>query len=291
MNPVFFIPGRKSGLHRLVGNIPLYLLLSVVAVVFLLPYIWMLGSAFKPRNELFAYVFPVSWKTFIPLNPTLDNMARLITGHGFLRQIWNTLLLSAVTVTGSVIVCAMMGFVLGMLEFPGRRILSLLIMFTLMLPFEARMIPTFLVVQDLGLANTFTALYLPWLADAFLILLFTNHFSEVPSELYSAAVIDGCPHWRILWSIMLPNIAPALISGGLIKFFFAWDSYVWPLIVLRSPKWQVIGVGIASLFTEQSIAWELIFAGSLLSTVPVIILFFSLQRHYVAGMSSGGGKE
>ncbi|MFH2113570.1 MAG: carbohydrate ABC transporter permease [Spirochaetota bacterium] len=282
---------RRAGLFRLTNSLVLYLLLATVVVLFILPYIWMLGSAFKPRSELFANVFPVSWKTFIPLSPTLDNMDRLINEHGFLRQIWNTLLLSAVTVTGSVLICSMMGFVLGMLEFPGRKILYLLIMFTLMLPFETRMIPTFLVVQDLGLANTFTALYLPWLSDAFLILLFANHFSELPSELYNAAIIDGCPHWRILWSIMLPNITPSLVSGGLIKFFFAWDSYVWPLIILRSPKWQVIGVGIASLFTDQSIAWELIFAGSLLSTIPVIILFFSLQRHYVAGMSTGGSKE
>jgi ABC-type glycerol-3-phosphate transport system permease component len=185
----------------------------------------------------------------------------------------------------------MTAFALAMLDFPGRKILFFLIMFTMMVPFEARMLPTFLIVQDLGLSNTFTALYLPWFADAFLIFLFTNHFSELPFDLYHAAVIDGCPHTRIFSKIMLPNITPALVSGGLIKFFFAWDSYVWPLIILRTDRWQVIGVAIANLFTDQSVAWELIFSGSLLSTIPVVFLFILLQRYYIAGMTSGGIKE
>ncbi|MCF7943565.1 MAG: carbohydrate ABC transporter permease [Spirochaetia bacterium] len=274
--------GRKTAL---------YMLLAILTILFLMPYMWMLGSAFKPRSELFTYVFPVSWKTFIPLEPTLRNFSRLLNELGFMRNIFNSLLLAAATVTGSILVCGMTAFVLAMIEFPGRRLLYLLIMFTMMVPFEARMIPTFLVVQGLGLSNTFTALYLPWLADAFLIFLFTNHFSEIPSDLYHAAVIDGCPHRKVFWRIMLPNIVPALISGGLIKFFIAWDAYVWPLIILRSDKWQVIGVAIANLFTDQSIEWELIFAGSLLSTVPIIILFFFLQKYYIAGMMSGGVKE
>ena len=269
----------------------LWLLLAGLCMVFLLPYLWMVGSAFKSRSELFSYVFPVSWKTFIPVEPTWDNFTRLLTTLGFGRNIANTLLLAVITVAGSVLVCSMTAYILALIDFPGRRIVFFLIMFTMMVPFEARMIPSFLVVQNLGLANTFTALWLPWIADAFLVFLFTNHFSELPIDLYHAAIIDGCPHWRVYWSVMLPNIGPALISGGLIKFFFAWDSYVWPLIVLRSQKWQVIGVAIANLFTDQDIEWESIFAGSLLSTIPVIILFFMLQKYYVAGMTSGGVKE
>jgi ABC-type glycerol-3-phosphate transport system permease component len=275
----------------LARRIPLMLLVAALGVIFLLPYLWMVGSAFKSRSELFSYVFPVGWRTFIPVQPTLDNFNRLLTTLGFGRYIFNTLLLAAVTVSGAMLVCSMTAFVLAMIEFPGRRLVFFLIMFTLMVPFEARMIPSYLVVQNLGMANTFTALWLPWIADAFLIFLFTNHFSELPVDLYHAALIDGCPHWQVYWRVMLPNIGPALISGGLIKFFFAWDSYVWPLIVLRSPKWQVIGVAIANLFTDQSIEWESIFAGSLLSTIPVVALFIFLQKYYVAGMTSGGVKE
>ncbi len=237
-------------------------LLAALALCFLLPYLWMLGSAFKPRSELFSNVLPVSWKTFIPLSPTLANFNKLLFEMGFARNILNTLLLSTLTVTGSILLCSMSGYVFAMVEFRGSGLLFFLIVFTMMVPFEARMIPTFLVVQGLRLSDSFPALFLPWFADAFLIMLFRNHFSGIPRDLYNAAVIDGCPHWKIFWLIMLPNVTPALISGGLIKFFFAWDSYVWPLIVLRSPKWQVIGVAIANLFTDQSVAWELIFAGS-----------------------------
>lgn len=265
--------------------------LALLVGVFLLPYLWMLGSAFKSRSELFSYVLPVSWKTFIPVKPTLDNFTTLLFELGFTRTILNTLGLSAITVLGSVLLCSMAAFALSLLDFPGRRLAFFVIMFTMMVPFEARMLPTFLVVQDIGLSNTFTALYLPWLADAFLIFLFSNHFAEIPFDLYHAAVIDGCPHTRIYSKIMLPNITPALVSGALIKFFFAWDSYVWPLIILRNNRFQVLGVAIANLFTDQSIAWELIFSSALLSTVPVVIIFILLQRYYIAGMTSGGIKE
>lgn len=265
--------------------------LLVLAGVFLLPYLWMLGSAFKSRSELFSYVLPVSWKTFIPVQPTLENFTKLLFELGFLRTLFNTLSLSAITVLGSVLLCSMAAFALSLLDFPGRKLAFFVIMFTMMVPFEARMLPTFLVVQDIGLSNTFTALYLPWLADAFLIFLFSNHFAEIPFDLYHAAVIDGCPHTRIYSKIMLPNITPALVSGALIKFFFAWDSYVWPLIILRSNRFQVLGVAIANLFTDQSIAWELIFSSALLSTLPVVMIFILLQRYYIAGMTSGGIKE
>lgn len=267
-----------------------FLGLILLSLVFLLPYFWMLGSAFKPRSELFAYVNPVSWKTFIPLSPTWDNFRQLFA-MDFQRNVFNTLLLSVVTVIGSMFICSSMAYVFSRFEFPGRKIIYAVVVFTMMVPFEARMIPSFLVVQNLGLGDTFTALWLPWLVDAFQIMLFTNHFESIPGDLHNAAVIDGCPHWKIFYKIMLPNIVPALISGGLIKFFFAWDSYVWPLIILRKPTWQVLGVAIANLFTDQRIAWELVFASSLLSTIPVLLLFLFLQKYYVAGMTSGGVKE
>ncbi|AEV28368.1 ABC-type sugar transport system, permease component [Sphaerochaeta pleomorpha str. Grapes] len=276
--------------NRTVKNAFLGIGLSLLCLLFLLPYLWMIGSAFKARSEMFAYIFPVSWKTFIPLDPTLENFRTLVE-MDFLRNVYNSLLLSAVTVLGSLFVCSSMSYIFARFTFKGAKALYAIVIFTMMVPFEARMIPTFLVVQNLGLGDTFTALWLPWLVDAFQIMLFTNHFSQIPSDLHNAAVIDGCPHYKIFYLVMLPNIVPALISGGLIKFFFAWDSYVWPLIILRRPDWQVLGVAIANLFTDQSIAWELVFASSLVSTVPVLILFLLLQKYYIAGMTSGSVKE
>ncbi len=264
--------------------------LGVLAIIFLLPYAWMLGSAFKTRTELFTYVIPMSWKTFIPLAPTMENFTRLIIDLKFYRNIFNSLLLAAATVSTTMIFCSMTAFVLSMLDFPGRKVIFTLIMFTMLVPFEARMIPTFLVVQGLGMSDTFIALFLPWVADAFLIFLFSNHFAEIPYDLYHAAIIDGCSHKRVFWSVMFPNILPALISGGLIKFFLAWDAYVWPLIIIRNEKKQVISVAIANLFTDQSVEWELIFSSAVLSTIPVVILFLFLQRYYIAGMTSSGIK-
>ena len=197
--------------------------LILLSMVFLLPYAWMIGSSFKPTSELFQYVSPVSWKTFIPLDPTLGNFAKLI-GMGFIRNVANTLLLSAVTVFGCIFICASLAYIFSRFEFPGRKVFYGLCVFTMMVPFEARMIPTFLVVENIGLVDTFTGLWLPWIFDAFTIMLFTNHFAAIPADLHNAALIDGCPHVKIFYKVMLPNIGPALISGGLIKFFFSWDS-------------------------------------------------------------------
>lgn len=278
---------RKASASRKIATAIGLILLSMV---FLLPYAWMIGSSFKPTSELFQYVSPVSWKTFIPLDPTLGNFAKLI-GMGFIRNVANTLLLSAVTVFGCIFICASLAYIFSRFEFPGRKVFYGLCVFTMMVPFEARMIPTFLVVENIGLVDTFTGLWLPWIFDAFTIMLFTNHFAAIPADLHNAALIDGCPHVKIFYKVMLPNIGPALISGGLIKFFFSWDSYVWPLIILRKPDWQVLGVAIANLFTDQRVEWELVFAGSLVSTLPVLIIFIFLQRYYVAGMLSGSVKE
>lgn len=267
-----------------------YLGLFILSLIFLLPYIWMIGSAFKPADELFRYVNPISWKTFIPLKPTIDNFSQLWE-MGFQKNVMNSLLLSTVTVIGSLFICSSLAFLFSRFEFPGRKLIYGIFIFTMMVPFEARMIPTFLVVQNMGLGDTFSALWLPWLVDSFQIMLFTTHFDSIPNDLHDAAIVDGCPEWKVYYKILLPNIVPALVSGGLIKFFFAWDSYVWPLIILRKPKWQVLGVAIANLFTDQRVQWELVFASSLIATIPVLLIFLFLQKYYIAGMTSGGVKE
>lgn len=279
-----------NNLKKTIKNIFIVLGLVILSLVFLIPYIWMIGSAFKPASEIFRYVTPISWKTFIPLEPTFENFIAIFE-MGFLRNLFNSLLLSLVTVIGSIFICSSLAFIFSRFEFPGRRMIYAIFIFTMMIPFEARMIPTFLVVQNIGLGDTFSGLWLPWLVDSFQIMLFTTHFNAIPEDLHNSAVVDGCPHWKVYYKILLPNITPAIISGGLIKFFFAWDSYVWPLIILRKPTWQVLGVAIANLFTDQRVAWEQVFASSLLSTLPVLIIFIFLQKYYVTGMISGGVKE
>jgi multiple sugar transport system permease protein/putative chitobiose transport system permease protein len=277
------IKRASTGLFRIIG-------LAILVLIFTIPYAWLVGSAFKPRDEIFANIYPFTWKTFIPQEPTLQNFQNLFAETDFGRSIMLSLGIAIVSVTVSLFICSMIAFVLARLEFPGRGVVFALILATMLIPFEARIVPLFFVMQDLNLDNTVPAVILPWVADAFIIFLLYTHFKELPDELYDSAIVDGCSHFRVYWNIMLPNIKPVLISAALIKFIWSWDSYIWPLIVLRDPDLRVVQVAIGFLFGDQRILWGQVFAASFLSTIPILILFLFLQRYYITGMTSSGIK-
>jgi ABC-type glycerol-3-phosphate transport system permease component len=266
------------------------LALAVLTLVFTVPYLWMAASAFRPRAEIFASIHPLSWRTFVPLSPTLENFARLLGERGFGLALANSLAIALVTVALSLLVNSLLGFVFARLRFPGREALFVITLSTMLIPFEAIMVSMFLVVQRLGLYDTYTAILLPWVSDAFLIFLFRQHFRDLPDELQDAAVMDGCSPFRLYWNVLLPNLKPALVSAAFIKFIWSWDAYIWPLIVTRDPRKTVVSVAIAQLFTDQNVLWELIFAGSFLATIPLVALFVFLQRYYVQGVVTSGLK-
>lgn len=271
------------GLFKILG-------LSGIVLIFTVPYAWLIGSAFKPREEIFANIYPFSWKTFVPLAPTLKNFIAVFQEADFANALTLSLLIAAASVAISLTICSMIAFVLARLEFPGRGIVFALILVTMLIPFEARIVPLFFVMQDLNLDNTIPSVFLPWVADAFIIFLLRQHFAEIPNDLYDAAVADGCSHFRVYWNIMLPNIKPVLVSAALIKFIWSWDSYIWPLIILRDPKLRVVQVAIAFLFGDQRILWDQVFAAAFISTIPILVLFLLLQRYYISGMTTSGIK-
>ena len=264
--------------------------LIVVALFFAFPYLWMAGSAFRPREEIFRYINPISWRTFIPLEPTLDNFRHLFFELNFGRALLNSLFIAVVTVIISLLICSMIAFALARINFPAREIVFTIVLATLLIPFETIMVSMFLTVQRLGIFDTYAAIIMPWVADAFIIFLLRQHFREIPDELQDAAIVDGCSYFRVYWNVMLPNIRPALISAAFIKFVFSWDAFIWPLIVTRNPDLTVVQLAISRLFTDQNVLWELIFAGSFIGTVPLVVLFLILQRYYVEGFVTSGLK-
>lgn len=262
----------------------------LTAIFFTFPYLWMIGSAFRPRDEIFNFINPISWKTFIPQQPTLEHFRFLFVEQNFTRALGNSLLVAFITVLLSLLVNSLIAFALARLRFPGRKVLFTLVLSTMLIPFEAIMVSMFIVIQRLGLFDTYAAILLPWITDAFIIFLLRQHFLEIPRELQDAAIIDGCSYLQVYWHIMLPNIKPALISAAFIKFVYSWDAYIWPLIVTRDPRKMVIQVAIARLFTDQNVRWGLVFAGSFIGTIPLILLFLYLQRYYIEGVVTSGLK-
>lgn len=273
---------------QFLGKSLLLVIVLFLVVYFTVPYIWMSASAFKPRTEIFSYIHPLSWRTFVPLQPTLQNFRTLLVEMKFWQPLANSLGIAITTVTITLFISSMLAFALARMEFRGRGLLFALVLSTLMIPFEAIMVPMFLITQKMGLDNTYPGLFLPWVADAFIIFLLRQHFLEIPSDLQDAAIMDGCSPFQIYWKIMLPCVKPALISAAFIKFMYSWDAYIWPLIITRDPKKMVVAVAIAKLFTDQDILWELIFAGAFIATIPIVIIFLFLQRYYVEGIVSTG---
>lgn len=264
--------------------------ISFLILVFSMPYIWMVVSAFKPRVEIFANVYPLTWRTFIPINPTLDNFNILFTQHAFLRPMLNSIGLAISGVVISLAINSMIAFVLAWIEFPLRNFLFIAILATMLIAFEAKIVPLYLIIQHLNLYDTYLGMLVPWITDAYFIFLLRQHFKELSKELFEAAVLDGASYFRIYWNIMLPNIKPGLISAAFIKFIFTWDSYIWPLVAVRDEGKMVVTVALAKLFADEYILWELVFAGSFVATIPILFVFLALQRYYVQGFLSSGLK-
>jgi multiple sugar transport system permease protein len=269
-----------------------YLLLTFLALLFIVPFAWMFLASFKPQEEIFRHIFPLSWKTFIPQEWTLLHYRRLMTldPFPFTRYIGNSLLVALSVTFGSLVVNAMAAYAYAKLHFPGRNLLFILSLATVIVPFEAFAIPLFLQMRTFDWVNTYQALIIPWIANGAGIFLLRQFFIDIPGELIDAARIDGCSHLGAFRRIVLPNSVPALITFALIRFQASWDSFFWPLIVAPGPEKRVVQVAIATFTTEVQTQWGLTFAASTLATLPIIVLFIFLQRYYVQGVVMSGIK-
>ncbi|MEW6226558.1 MAG: carbohydrate ABC transporter permease [Bacillota bacterium] len=264
-------------------------LLAVVAI-FIIPYLWMVVSSVRPSTEVFTYVNPVTWRTFLPTKLTSQYFRALFWDKGFMRYVFNSLSVAVVVVPLSCLVSAMGAYIFARFSFPGKDFLFMVVISTMLVPFEATIIPMYLVVSKLGLQNTRAALIVPWIASPFGVFLLRQFMAEIPKQLDEAAFIDGCSHFGVFWKVVLPNLKPALVTFALISFLWSWDSFFWPLVVIQTDSKQVIQVAIATLNTPEYTEWGLIFAGSTMASLPVLVLFLFLQRYYVRGIVLSGLK-
>ncbi len=265
--------------------------LAVIAIVFLLPYAWIAASSFKPQATIFRDINPVSWRSFVPVHPTLNNLIHLFTQRGVGRALLNSAIISACQVVGTLTLCALAAYGLTRIRFPGRNIVFIVILMTFLLPIESLVVPLYQVVAHVGLQDTLVAAFIPWIASPFGLFLLRQAFEELPQELDDAATIDGAGHFRIFWSIILPNVRTALATLALVTFLFSWNSFLWPLVILQSPENQVIQLAIAqSVAPGQLPNWGETFAGATVATLPLILLFLVLQRFFIRGIAMTGIK-
>ncbi len=267
-----------------VRTIATYLLLGLIALVMLLPLIWLVSTAFKsPTEDIFQ--FPPQ---FLPAQPTIANFIEVWQTNPFGRYLFNSTLVALLTVGLNLLFCSLAAYPLARLDFRGRNALFTLIVSTILIPFQIVMIPLYILTVQLGLRNSYLGLIFPAIASAFGIFLLRQAFQGVPKELEEAARMDGCSELGIWWFVMLPSIRPALVTLAIFVFIGAWSDFLWPLIILDQPEYYTLPLGVAKLAGAFSLDWRLIAAGSVISIAP-ILLFFLIMQQYIVPTETGSG--
>jgi ABC-type glycerol-3-phosphate transport system permease component len=258
-------------------------------LVIFVPVLWAIASSFRPLDEIFRYVSPFSLRAFIPEAPTLEAY-RAIFAKGFGRALANSLYVTAVTIAVGIVINSMAGFVFAKLVFPLQRLVFVVVLLASMIPFEAIAIPLYSLVQGLNWLDSYTVLIVPGIANGLVVFLFRQFFSEIPTELIEAALIDGASWWRIYWRIFLPLSKPAIISGALILFLFQWNAFLWPLVAAPKRQYHLVQVAIANLQIEYQVLWNEQFAASFIAAVIPVAIVLCFQRHYIRGIAGTGLK-
>jgi multiple sugar transport system permease protein len=275
---------------RLLRRVLLYLGLVAVAAVSILPLLWALSSSFRPDDDIFRYTTNLSWRSLLPAPPTLRNFRDILLEDRFARFFANSLLVAGSTVALGLLVNSLAAFGFARFSFRGQRLLFGLVLVTLMVPFEVIVLPLYLVVRSMGWLDRYRALIVPAVPDAFSIFLIRQFMAKLPQDMFDAARVDGASRWSLYWRIALPNARPALITASLLLFLRQWDAFFWPLVATSSLELTVIQVALTKYMTEFVTYWGRLLAGSMLATIPMVVLFFLLQRYYAQGAVTTGLK-
>jgi ABC-type glycerol-3-phosphate transport system permease component len=269
-----------------------------LAFIFLMPFIWMTLGSLRLEREIFANLYPFGWRTFVPIEWTLDNYLDVLGisaegqrfGFNFGRNLLNSVLVSSGVVMSSLVFNTMGAYFFARLPFPRKNILLVYVIATMLVPFQVTIVPLYIVVRQLGIQNSYWAMILPWYASPFVIFALIQFFKEIPVDLDEAALMDGANYLQILRHVIVPLAVPGLITMALLEFQFIWNLFFWPLIAVNNNAIQVIQVAISSQTTQTQVFWGRTFAGATLASLPVILLFTALQRYYVQGVAQTGVK-
>lgn len=263
--------------------IHVFLLFGIGITVF--PFVWMVLTSFKTVGE--AMQIP---PTFFPKKFLLDAYRQIVTALPFARIYMNTIISTVVTTVVQVAFCSMAAYAFARLEFPFKNAIFVMLLSVLMVPGQIFLIPQYQIVQKLGLLDTIPALFLPNLFSAFGTFLLRQFFMSLPKELEEAALLDGCNRFQIFGRIMLPLTKPGIVSLVIFTAKFAWNDFMWPLIVNTSTKMMTLGPALSTLQGQYTTKYPMQMAGAVLAVIPIIVLFFIFQRQFIEGVAQSGIK-
>jgi len=264
-----------------------YTILVLIALIILVPLVWMLSTSFKPKSQWFAR--EVEW---IPRTFTLENYTKIFSSPSTPIGRWflNSILLATITTVLTLFVASLAAYAYARLEFPGRRVIFAIMLSTLFLPGVMFLVPNFITVFKLGLLNTYPGVFLPALAGVFGVFFLRQFFETIPKELEEAAHMDGATTFQTFWQIVLPLARPALATLAVIKFLASWNDFLWPLLILKDRALQTLPPGLRTLQGAYTSEYGQMMAGSAIAAVPVLVLYLFMQRYIVESVATTGIK-
>jgi len=269
----------------LLPTLTLHAVLVLGALVTLTPLMWMVSASFMSPGE--SNSFP---PRLLPQVPTLQNYVDLFTRLNLARYLLNSTLVAVSATLISLIINSMAGYAFAKLRFAGRERVFHILLAALVIPGQVGMLPLFLLLKSMGLVNTMAGVVVPFMAGIFGIFMVRQYAMSIPDDLLDAARVDGAGEYRILWNIVIPVIQPILVTLAVFTFLSAWNDFMWPLIVLSDDAKYTLPVALASLSGEHVQDTGLMMAGSVLTVLPVVVLFIVLQRAYIRGVMMGSVK-
>ena len=272
-----------------VGKLLGVLFLIAYTILSVYPFLWMVSATMKDRIEV------MTSSSLIPQHPSFTTLIETWQKLDFFLHFRNSLFLSIIVILGSIILCSLAGYGFAVLPFKGGNLLLGFFLSMLLVPGVTVLVPLYVLLRlQVPMIGPNSPYWLTYLGTAlpminggapFAMFLFRNYFKAIPQDLHDAAVVDGASEFRIYWGIYLPLSLPAVATIGIMTFLSSWNAYAWPSIVLTKPEWQTLPLQLRQLDLERLIQWDVRMAGSLFVVIPVVIVFFLLQRYYVAGLT------
>jgi len=270
--------------RRFLSSIVVHATLIAGALIMIVPYMWMITLSLKPVELTYSEPY------LIPTTLELSNYEQAWQTASFDRYYLNSTIVTAGITIGQVLICSLAAYAFARLRFPGKEVIFLLFLGTMMVPFHAILIPSYLLIERFGWVDSYQAMIVPRLFSAFGIFLMRQYYENISTELDDAALIDGCSRLGVWWRILLPLSGPGVVTLGIFAFLFAWNEFLWPLVVVNDPDMRTVQLGLAMFQGRYGTQWTLLMAGTVTATIPTIAVFTIGQRWFIESIANTGLK-
>jgi len=283
------LPDRMPRRRIDLAHIMIYVVLTFGALLAIVPFLWMISGSLMNLTE-------ATGRAILPSVPQWDNYSQAWTDANFKDYFMNSVIIATITVSGQLVFCTLAGYSFARINFPAKNFLFTLMLATLMIPEAVTWIPNFITVVWIGRVspipwiNNWPALTIPFMASAFSIFLLRQFFYQVPGELWDSAQIDGAGHMRFLFQIAIPLARPAMLTVALFTFIGSWNALAWPILVTTTPDWRPISYGLLAFLQEAGAQVHLQMAGSVITIMPILIMYLLIQKQFTEGIATTGLK-